>query len=145
MIDWTNKKHHRPTLKLWAMMFIKGWDSVENTPSFFWKTIYVNVSWLRYLSKKKGFPLGELIWFTSYSVKRGSKWRLREKIGRPRNRHYTFIKEIVKVIDKRKRQNYVSIIVTAISKITGTFPFFSLKSNRRKAAEQNFPVSWKTF
>ena len=33
-------------------------------------------------------------------------------------------KEIVKVIDKRKRQNYVSIIVTAISKITGTFPFF---------------------
>ena len=54
-------------------------------------------------------------------------------------------KEIVKVIDKRKRQNYVSIIVTAISKITGTFPFFSLKSNRRKAAEHNFPVFWKTF
>ena len=54
-------------------------------------------------------------------------------------------KEIVKVIDKRKRQNYVSIRVTAISKITGTFPFFSLKSNRRKAAEHNFPVSWKTF
>ena len=126
MIDWTNKKRHRPTLKLWAMMSIKGWDSVENTPSFVWKTIYVNVSWLRCLSKKKWFPLGELIWFTSYSVKRGSKWRLREQIGRARNKYYTFIKEILKVIDKRKRQNYVSIIVTAISKITGTFPFFFL-------------------
>lgn len=53
-------------------------------------------------------------------------------------------KEIVKVIDKRKRQNYVSIIVTAIRSLA-LFLFFSLKSNRRKAAEHNFPISWKTF